>query len=77
MVPSVKDNNPFGTQKTVLLDFDVEWAREGPQGNFKISKPIVAAVTCLKYCRYGVKLYLINQSQLFLQKPDSILKIIC
>ena len=38
MLSGVKDNNPFGTQKTVLLDFDVEWAREDPQGNFKISK---------------------------------------
>ena len=35
MVPRVKDNNPLGTQKTVLLDFDEELAREGRQGNFK------------------------------------------
>ena len=40
MVPRVKDNNPHGTQKTVSLDFDEEWAREGRQGNFKISKLI-------------------------------------
>ena len=44
------------------LEFDGEYAREGHQGNFKISqlithKLIVAAVTWLKYCRYGVKLY--------------------
>ena len=26
MVPRVKDNNPFGTQKTVSLDFDEEKA---------------------------------------------------
>ena len=61
MVPSVKDNNPYGTLKTVSK----EWAREGRQGNnfttdyFKL---IVTAVTWLKYCRYGVKLYQINQS---------------
>ena len=24
MVPRVEDNNPFGTQKTALLDFDEE-----------------------------------------------------
>ena len=42
-------------------------SREGRQGNFKTSKLItfsliVAAVTWLKYCRYGVKLYSVNQS---------------
>ena len=31
----VKDNNPLGAQKTVSLDFDEEFAREGRQGNFK------------------------------------------
>ena len=40
MVPRVKDNKPLGTQKTVSLDFDEEKAREGRQGNFKISKLI-------------------------------------
>ena len=34
--PSVKDNNPLGTQKTVSIDFEKEWAREGRQGIFKI-----------------------------------------
>ena len=38
MVSRVKDNNPFGTQETVSLDFDEEKIREGRQGNFKISK---------------------------------------
>ena len=42
-------------------------SREGRQGNFKTSKLItflliVAAFTWLKYCRYGVKLYSVNQS---------------
>ena len=34
-MPRVKDNNPLGTQKIVLLDFDEEKAREGRQGNIK------------------------------------------
>ena len=38
VVSRVKDNNPFGTQETVSLDFDEEKIREGRQGNFKISK---------------------------------------
>ena len=41
MVPRVKDNNPLVTQKTVSLDFEEEKAREGRQGNFKISKLII------------------------------------
>ena len=41
MVPRVKDNNPPGTQKTVSLDFDDEFAREGRQGYFKILKLII------------------------------------
>ena len=63
MVPRVKDNNPFGTRKTVSLDFDEEKARKGLQ-NFTTDyfKLIVAAVTWLNYCRCGVKLYQINQS---------------
>ena len=40
MVLRVKDNNPLGTQKTVSLDFDEEYAREGREENFKISKLI-------------------------------------
>ena len=40
MVPSVKDNNPLGTQKIVSLDFAEEQAREGRQGIFKISHMI-------------------------------------
>ena len=36
MVPRVKDNNPHGTQKTVSLDFDEEYARDCRKGNFKI-----------------------------------------
>ena len=31
---------PLGTQKTVSLDFDEEWARESRQVNFKIAKLI-------------------------------------
>ena len=30
-VVSIKENAPFGTQKTVSLDFDEELAREGRQ----------------------------------------------
>ena len=41
----VKDNNPLGTQKTVLLDFDDE---KGLQGNFKISK-LITFKTCFMY----------------------------
>ena len=69
MVPRVKDNNPLGTQKTVSLDFDEEMGSWGPPGELQIFKidhillhVIVAAVTWLKYCRYGVKFYPINQS---------------
>ena len=40
MVPRVKDINPLGTQKTVSLDFDEEYAREGRQRNFRISQMI-------------------------------------
>ena len=29
MVPLVKDNNSLGTQKTVSMDFDEEFVREG------------------------------------------------
>ena len=66
MVLRVKDSNPLGTQKTVSLDFDEEYARESRQGNFKISKLITynygcRRCTCLKYCLYGVKT-LSNQS---------------
>ena len=51
-MPRLKDNNPLGTQKTVSLDFDKEWAREGRQGNFKSDhiSLIITAVTRLKYC---------------------------
>ena len=35
MVPRVKDNNPFVTQKTVLLDFDEDRSRKDCQENFK------------------------------------------
>ena len=42
MVPHIKDNNPFGMQKTISLDFEKEYANEGPQGNFKISKLITS-----------------------------------
>ena len=42
MVPHVKDNNPFGTQKTISLDFEKEYTKEGPQGNFNISKLITS-----------------------------------
>ena len=41
MLPGVKDNNPFDTQKNVSLDFDEESAREGRQGNLKISQLII------------------------------------
>ena len=40
MVSRVKDNNRFGTEKTVSLDLDEGYAREGRQGNFKISQLI-------------------------------------
>ena len=40
MVPRVQDNNPLGTQKTISVDFVEEQAREGRQGNFKISQMI-------------------------------------
>ena len=56
----------FKTPLTRKIPF--RWiSREGRQGNFKTSKLItfsliVAAVTWLKYCRYGVKLYSVNQS---------------
>ena len=36
----VKDDNLFSTKKTVPLHFDVEWAREGRKGNYKISQLI-------------------------------------
>ena len=59
--------NPFGTQKTVSMDFDEDKRREGRQRNFKTSQLIkfcnliVVAVKWLKYCRYGAK-QSINQS---------------
>ena len=40
MVPRVKDNNPFGTQKNVSLEVDEEYAGEGRQRNFNISQII-------------------------------------
>ena len=40
MVPRVKDNNTLGMQKTISLDYNEEWAREGRQRNFKISQMI-------------------------------------
>ena len=63
MVPRVNDTYPIGTQKSVSLDFDEECAGEDRQGNtdhiFLLKD---AAVTWVKFCRYGVKLYPINQS---------------
>ena len=55
MVPHVKDNNRLSTQKTVSLDFEEDFFKIDP------FKPIVAADVWLKYCRYGVKHYPINQ----------------
>ena len=60
IVPRVKVNNPLGTQKISIKSRLVRAAEE--LQNFKtdhISR-IVPAVTWLKYCRYGVKLYSIN-----------------
>ena len=57
MVPRVKDNNLHETLKTVSLDFDEEWAREGRQGNFTISKRITLSFPgrlssiCLSICK--------------------------
>ena len=55
MVPHVKNNNPLGTQKTVSLNFE--------EKNFQTIhfQLIDAAVIWLKYCRYGVKHFPINQ----------------
>ena len=38
--PRVKDDNPLGTQKTVSMDFDEDYAHESRQENFNISKLI-------------------------------------
>ena len=40
MVLRVKVYNAFGTQKIISMDFDEEKAREGHQGNHKISELI-------------------------------------
>ena len=64
MVLRGKDINPFGTQKTVSMDFDEDKRREGRQGNFKkvlSFNSLVVANKWLKYCRYGAK-QSINQS---------------
>ena len=37
IVPRVQNNTPLGTQKTVSLGFVEEHAREGRQGDFKMS----------------------------------------
>ena len=63
MVPPVKDIIPFGMQKTISLVHVGLW---GPPWKLQISLPIiyliVAAVTWLKCCRYGIKPKTINQS---------------
>ena len=56
MVPCVKDSNPLGTQKISMKSRLVHNWSHFTRGL------IVAAVTWLKYCRCGVKLYPINQS---------------
>ena len=38
MVPRVKDNNPFGTQKTVSLDWLVRTAEETPFWVFDLQR---------------------------------------
>ena len=75
----VKDNSPLATQKTVSLDFDEEQAREVRQGNFKNLTNyhrllIVPAAIWLKYCRYIVKPYTINQSFESVWKDLTLLK---
>ena len=63
MVPRVKDNNLHETLKTVSLDFDEEWAREGRQGNFTISKRITLSFPgrlssiCLSICKLCTLLF--------------------